>query len=49
VTWLLDTDVLSELREGDRAVAGIRAWFHAALDEDIYTSVLVLGEVRRGI
>jgi hypothetical protein len=49
VTWLVDTNVLSELRKGDRANAGVRAWFAEARDEDLFTSVLVLGEVRRGI
>jgi predicted nucleic acid-binding protein len=49
VSWLLDTNVLSELRKGASADKGIRAWFAATDDEDLYTSVLVLGEVRRGI
>ncbi|HYN68643.1 MAG TPA: type II toxin-antitoxin system VapC family toxin [Candidatus Eisenbacteria bacterium] len=49
MTWLVDTTVLSELRKGDRANGGVRAWFAAARDEDLFTSVLVLGEIRRGI
>jgi predicted nucleic acid-binding protein len=49
VTWLVDTNVLSELRKGDRANVGVLAWFTEARDEDLFTSVLVLGEVRRGI
>lgn len=49
MTWLVDTNVLSELRKGERADAGVREWFAGALDEDLFTSVLVLGEVRRGI
>ena len=49
MTWLIDTNVLSELRKGDGAAAGVRAWFDDAQEEDLYTSVLVLGEVRRGI
>jgi toxin FitB len=49
VSWLVDTNVLSELRKGDRADSGVRLWFAAADDGDIFTSVLVLGEVRRGI
>ena len=47
--WLLDTNVVSELRKGDRANAGVRAWFADMNDEDLFTSVLVLGEIRRGI
>lgn len=49
MTWLVDTNVLSELRKGDRANDGIRAWFADAHDTDLFTSVLVLGEIRRGI
>lgn len=41
--------MLSELRKGDRAHPGVRAWFTGASEEDLYTSVLVLGEMRRGI
>ena len=47
--WLLDTNVVSELRKGGRANAGVRAWFVEVSDEDLFTSVLVLGEIRRGI
>jgi len=49
VSWLVDTNVLSELRKGDRAHAGIRAWFAGAREAELFTSVLVLGEIRRGI
>jgi len=49
MSWLVDTNILSELRKGDRADPGVRAWFGEARDEDVFTSVLVLGEVRRGI
>lgn len=49
MSWLVDTNVLSELRKGERADAGLRAWFAQAEAEDLYTSVLVLGEIRRGI
>ena len=47
--WLLDTNVVSELRKGDRANAGVRTWFVDVNDADLFTSVLVLGEIRRGI
>jgi toxin FitB len=49
VSWLLDTNILSELRKGDRANEGIRAWFTAVRDDEVFTSVLVLGEIRRGV
>ncbi len=46
---LLDTNVLSELRKGNRCDAGVRQWFAAAAEEDLFVSVLVLGEIRQGI
>jgi len=49
VTWLLDTNVVSELRKGERANPGIRSWFAQAEEDALYTSVLVVGELRRGI
>jgi predicted nucleic acid-binding protein len=49
VSWLVDTSVLSDLRKGDRAPAGVRRWFDSADEATLYTSVLVLGEIWRGI
>jgi toxin FitB len=49
VSWLLDTNVLSELRKGERANKGVGDWYATAREEELFTSVLVLGEVRRGI
>ena len=49
MNWLIDTNVLSELRKGERADARARAWYAGTPAEELYTSVLVLGEVRRGI
>lgn len=47
--WLVDTNVLSELRKGARAAAGVRAWFDEVEDAGLFTSVLVVGELRRGV
>ena len=49
VSWLLDTNVLSELRKGERAAASVREWLAAKDEAELFTSVLVLGEARRGI
>ena len=46
---LLDTNVLSELRKGARGDANVRAWFAGVESRSLWLSVLVLGEVRRGI
>lgn len=47
--WLVDTNILSEMRKGARADAGVRDWVADAADADLHTSVLVIGEIRRGI
>jgi predicted nucleic acid-binding protein len=47
--FLIDTNVVSELRKGDKANPGVRDWFAAAPAHDLYLSVLVVGELRRGI
>lgn len=47
--YLLDTNVLSEFRKGERAHPGVLAWFEQANDAELFTSVLVLGELRRGV
>lgn len=49
MTWLLDTNIVSELRKGERAHRGLQAWFAGTSDVSLYTSVLVVGELRRGI
>lgn len=49
MSLLLDTNVLSELRKGDRADVHVRSWFEDVPPEEIYLSVLVVGELRRGI
>jgi toxin FitB len=49
VSVLLDTNIVSELRKGRRANARLRAWFDPVPDSDVYLSVLVLGELRRGV
>jgi predicted nucleic acid-binding protein len=49
VAWLLDTNVLSELRKGSRASANVRNWAASTLRDRHYISVLSLGEIRKGI
>lgn len=48
VSYLLDTDVVSELRKSvpDRHVA---EWYQSERGVDIYLSTLVVGEIRQGI
>lgn len=49
MNYLIDTNIISEVRKGDRANAGFVAWWDSVDDADIYLSVLVLGEIRKGI
>jgi len=49
LSYLLDTNVLSELRKGERADPAVSSWFGELTEEDVFLSVLTLGEIRRGI
>ena len=49
MSFLVDTNVLSELRKAERANANVRAWFDGVGEDDLYLSVLVIGELRRRI
>ena len=47
--FLLDTNVVSELRKGGRADPNVQTWFQTVDADDLFLSVLVLGEIRSGI
>lgn len=47
--FLVDANVVSENRKGERADPGVREWFAAVDSEDLALSVLVLGELRLGV
>ncbi len=49
MTWLVDTNVISEVRKGSRCHPGVAAWWAKVEDRDLFLSVLTLGEIRRGI
>jgi hypothetical protein len=49
VSYLIDTNVISELRKGERADPGVRSWISGVADGELFLSVLVLGELRRGV
>jgi predicted nucleic acid-binding protein len=46
---LIDTNVISELRKGQRADPAVASWFAGLADDAVFLSVLTLGEIRRGI
>jgi hypothetical protein len=47
--YLLDTNIISELRGKERCHAKVRQWFSQVSAEQLFTSVLVIGELRKGI
>lgn len=47
--FLIDTNVLSELRKESRCDPSVRDWIARTDAEELFVSVLVLGEIRRGI
>jgi hypothetical protein len=47
--FLLDTNVVSELRKGARANHGVATWIAGVDDSDLFLSVLVAGELRQGV
>jgi predicted nucleic acid-binding protein len=49
LTWLLDTNVISELRKADRGHPSVVRWAASVDPATLHTSVLVIGEIRRGI
>jgi hypothetical protein len=49
VKYLIDTNVISEVRKGARCDPRVAAWYASIDDDDLGLSVLVLGEIRKGI
>jgi len=49
VSFLIDTNVISELRKANRCDARVARWFAGLDEEEIFLSVLTIGEIRRGI
>jgi predicted nucleic acid-binding protein len=49
--YLVDTDVISEIRKGDRANPGVREFFAVARRKatPLYLSVVTIGELRTGV
>ena len=49
MTFLLDTNVVSEVRKGVRADRRVMGWLEEVDADDLRLSVLVLGELRQGV
>ncbi len=49
MSYLIDTNIISELRKGARCDPHVSAWYASIEAEDIFLSALVLGEIRKGV
>lgn len=49
MAYLIDTNVISEVRKGERANWGVRQFFAKAPTDSLFLPVQVLGEIRAGI
>jgi toxin FitB len=49
MSYLVDTNILSEVRKRERCDARVAAWLANVVPDELFVSVLSLGEIRRGI
>lgn len=49
MTWLVDTNIISEVRKGPRCHLAVAAWWSSVEDRDIFLSTLTIGEIRKGV
>jgi predicted nucleic acid-binding protein len=49
--YLVDTDVISEARKGEKGNAGVKAFFQSALRDNValFLSAITIGELRQGV
>jgi len=46
MSYLIDTNIIAEVRNGSRCDAQVARWWARVADADLFRSVLVLGEIR---
>ena len=49
MSFLVDTNVLSEVRKGHRGNESVAAWWSSVPETEIFVSVLTVGEIRKGV
>ncbi|MGA7872409.1 MAG: type II toxin-antitoxin system VapC family toxin [Candidatus Binatus sp.] len=47
--YLIDTNIISEVGKGRRCDRHVAAWYRDTRDDELFLSVLVVGEIRQGI
>ena len=49
MNYLIDTNIISEVRKGRRCDPNVARWYEKIDDVSLYLSVLVIGEIRSGV
>lgn len=49
MSYLIDTNIISEVRKGAHCDPNVAAWWASVEDEDVFLSPLVLGEICKGV
>lgn len=49
MSYLIDTNIISEVRKGDRCDPNVSAWYASIAEDELFLSTLVLGEIRKGV
>jgi toxin FitB len=49
VNYLIDTNIISEIRKGRKCDPNVASWYAKIEDASLYLSVLAIGEIRKGI
>lgn len=49
MSYLIDTNVISEIRKGNRCDPVVADWWADIAEDQIYLSALVIGEIRKGV
>ena len=49
MSFLIDTNIISELRKGARCDPAVAAWWSGVAEDDLWLSALVLAEIRKGV
>lgn len=49
MTFLIDTNIISEVRKGDSGDPGVSTWWESVSEGDLWLSALVIGEIRKEV
>lgn len=49
MSYLVDTNIISEVRKGERCDPMVAAWWDTVSEDELWLSALVIGEIRKGV